>query len=115
MLYVVSLFLACFIPFLTVLVAKRQRGGGPTLNIIYNVFATVVYLNSSLNPFVYCYRLKEIRVAVFKILGRRYTIDTNGEVVPLSRTNSKNRNNIKNSCEKTPPHIELKNTRETNV
>lgn len=116
MLYIVSLFLACFIPFLTVLVARKQRGGGPTLNIFYNVFATVVYLSSSLNPFVYCYRLKEIRVAVFKILGRRYTIDTNGEVVPLSRTRSISKtNNLKNSLLTVPPHIEVKGTRETNV
>lgn len=86
MLYIIILFLASFIPFITILVIRMQRGGGPRLNIMYNFSATVVYLSSSVNPFVYCFRLKEIRIAVFKVLGRKYTIDMNGDVVPVSRT-----------------------------
>lgn len=96
MLYVLGLFLACFIPFLCALVVKMRRGGGPRLNIIYNFTATIVYLNSSLNPFVYCFRLKDIRIAVFKVLGRKYTIDMNGEQVPVSRSHSNQKlNNLK--------------------
>jgi len=98
MLYIITLFLACFVPFLSVLVVKMRRGGGPRLNIIYNFSATTVYLSSSLNPFLYCFRLKEIRIAVFKVLGRKYTIDINGDVVPVSRTHSNQKiNNLKNS------------------
>jgi len=42
--------------------------------------------------------LKEIRIAVFKVLGRKYTIDINGDVVPVSRTHSNQKiNNLKNS------------------
>lgn len=117
MLYIITLFLGTFIPFITVLVIKMRRGGGPRLNITYNFFATFVYFNSSLNPFVYCFRLKEIRIAVFKILGRKYTIDMNGDVVPVSRTISNQRiNYLKNShVHISSSSADLCNTPETNV
>lgn len=117
MLYIITLFLGTFIPFITVLVIKMRRGGGPRLNIIYNFFATFVYFSSSLNPFVYCFRLKEIRIAVFKILGRKYTIDTNGDVIPVSRTISNQRiNYLKNShVHISSSSADLCNTPETNV
>lgn len=116
MLYIISLFLACFIPFIIIFVVEKYRGGGPRLKIIYNVSATVVYINSSLNPFVYCYRLREIRVAVFKILGRRYTVDKEGDVVPVSRTITYSKiNKLQKSLVCIPSHIDAWNTRETNV
>ena len=47
---------------------------------------------------MYCFRLKDIRIAVFKVLGRKYTIDMNGEQVPVSRSGSNQKiNNLKNS------------------
>ena len=34
---------------------------------IWNFADTVVFMNSSVNPFLYCWRLRELRAAVFKI------------------------------------------------
>lgn len=103
MLYIISLFLACFIPFISIMVIKMLQGGGPRLNIMYKFSVTIVYLHSSLNPFVYCFRLREIRIAVFKLLGRKYTIDLNGDLVPVSRLCSNHKivqlkNSKKNLC-----------------
>ena len=84
-LYIMGLFLACYIPFLSMLVVRMRRGGTLKLNIIYNFTAAIVYINSSLNPFIYCFRSKDIRIAVFKLLGRKYTIDLNGDVVPAKK------------------------------
>ena len=103
MLYIMVLFLACYIPFLSTLVARMHEGRSLRLNIIYNFTATIVYMNSSLNPFIYCFRSKDIRIAVLKLLGRKYTIDLNGDVVPLSFSTQKI-NNLKNSTfQPSPP------------
>ena len=87
-LYIMALFLVCYIPFLSLLVVRMRQGGTLQLNIIYNFTTAIVYVNSSLNPFIYCFRNKEIRIAVFKILGRKYTIDWNGDVVPVKKLKS---------------------------
>ena len=96
MLYIMVMFLACYLPFLSTLVVRMYQGRSLRLNIIYNFTATIVYFNSSLNPFIYCFRSKDIRIAVFKLLGRKYTIDLNGDVVPVSFSTQKI-NNHKNS------------------
>ena len=118
MLYIIILFLASFIPFISILVVKMKRGGGPRLNIMYNFSATVVYLSSSINPFVYCFRLKDIRIAVFKVLGRKYTIDMNGDVVPVSRTSPKQKINNKLKTAKVfkpSSNLDVRNAPETKV
>ena len=84
-LYIMAVFLACYIPFLSMLVVRMRHEGSLRLNIAYNFAAAVVYSNSSLNPFIYCFRIKDIRIAVFKLLGRKYTIDMNGDVVPVKK------------------------------
>ena len=35
---------------------------------VWNFADTVVFMNSSVNPFLYCWRLRELRTAVFKIV-----------------------------------------------
>ena len=87
------------------LVVRMRQGGTLKLNIIYNFTAAIVYMNSSLNPFIYCFRSKDIRIAVFKLLGRKYTIDLNGDVVPVSFSTQKI-NSVKNSTLFKPsPHL----------
>lgn len=43
------------------------------VKIAYDYTTTVVFINSCLNPFVYCWRIKEIRHAVKNTL-RRITV-----------------------------------------
>ena len=55
----------CYFPFTIFLVfAMHMKSLHPRLQFILNFTATLVFLNSSLNPFLYCWRIKEIRQAV---------------------------------------------------
>ena len=62
---------ACYFPSLIFLILVQLDG------ILYNVFVsliltsiTLLYLNSSLNPFLYCWRIKEVRQAVLGTIKR---------------------------------------------
>ena len=54
----------CNGPFVIVKVVEAIRGRSPTLFVAGAFTTTLVYLNSSLNPVLYCWKIKEVRVAV---------------------------------------------------
>lgn len=54
----------CNGPFVIVKVVEAIRGKSPTLFVAGAFTTTLVYLNSSLNPVLYCWKIKEVRVAV---------------------------------------------------
>ena len=61
----------CYAPYLGVsfVLAVRGETNLPVgARIAWNMAATIVFLNSSLNPILYCYRMREIRRAVRKVL-----------------------------------------------
>ena len=59
---------ACYAPCLTILIL-RQLDSIPNY-VLSLLSATLVYLNSSLNPFLYCWRIKEVRQAVLGTIKR---------------------------------------------
>ena len=63
-----SALVICYIPFVilnAILLLNNVLANDTTFNIASNrAFSTLVYLNSSLNPFLYCGRIKEVRQAV---------------------------------------------------
>ena len=67
--YVFSLLLLCYIPYFCARVASTRAEPRESLpvHLALNFTATFVYVNSSLNPLVYCWRIREIRGAVLKI------------------------------------------------
>ena len=66
--YVYFVFLVCYLPYLISLVATKMNGPSIALKG-FSVFSlTVVFLNSSLNPVIYCWKMKHIRHAVINIL-----------------------------------------------
>ncbi|XP_078368352.1 uncharacterized protein LOC144652215 [Oculina patagonica] len=72
-LYVYGLYLIFYVPaFVLVAVQSVQTFTGYTLTvkIAYDYVATAVYINSFLNPLVYCWRIKEIRRAIKNTLRR---------------------------------------------
>ena len=72
MFYVCALHIMCFTPYL-VFLALRDGYETSVFTYLATEFAqTLVYLNSSLNPAVYCWRLREIRVAVKRTLVMFY-------------------------------------------
>ena len=75
----------CYFPFTIFLVfAMHMKSLHPRLQFILNFTATLVFLNSSLNPFLYCWRIKEIRQAV-KATIRRFCACLSQGTSTLSR------------------------------
>ena len=56
--------LACYAPFLTVSLLRRTVLSGKTIYGLWLFTVTLVYSNSSLNPFLYCWKIREVRMAV---------------------------------------------------
>ena len=54
----------CYLPFAVVTVIIVIRGLSSALFLVGGVAVSLVYLNSSLNPVLYCWKIKEIRRAV---------------------------------------------------
>ena len=70
-LYIYGLFLIVYLPFFVVLIIDVFIGYTRTVKIAYYYAVTFIFINSCLNPFVYCWRIREIRRAVKNILTRR--------------------------------------------
>ena len=66
--YVYVVFVVCFLPFICV-TAAYQIYGKPELWLHLSYYSwTLMYLNSSLNPLVYCWKMRNIRQAVISVL-----------------------------------------------
>ena len=55
---------ACYAPFITVSLLRHTLLSGKTVYSLWLFTATLVYSNSSLNPFLYCWKIREVRMAV---------------------------------------------------
>ena len=66
--YVYLVFLICYLPYVIGLVAIKMVGSNVTLKKLHYFSITVVFLNSSLNPVIYCWKMKHIRHSVMNIL-----------------------------------------------
>ena len=69
-LYIYDLFLIFYLPFMVSLLIKKFVGYTRTVRIVYEYAATAVFINSCLNPVVYCWRIGEIRRAVKNFIRR---------------------------------------------
>ena len=67
--YVYLVFFLCYFPFFASLVAL-EINGRPSFSLkIFSLYSwTVSYLNSSLNPVIYCWKMRHIRHAIIDIL-----------------------------------------------
>ena len=61
-------FVVCFLPFLCVKVAYQIYGESELRLHLFYYSMTLVYLNSSLNPLIYCWKMRHIRQTVMDIL-----------------------------------------------
>ena len=59
----------CNLPYAVVTTVKTINGNTPSLFIVEVFVATLVFLNSSLNPVLYCWKIKEVRQAVKQTTG----------------------------------------------
>ena len=66
--YVYVVFVVCFLPFICVKAAYRIYGESELRLHLFYYSMTLVYLNSSLNPLIYCWQMRHIRQTVMDIL-----------------------------------------------
>ena len=68
-LYFYALLLIFSPPFCVTTVVETFMGCNRAVKIAYIYVATAVFINSCLNPLVYCWRIREIRQAVRNLLN----------------------------------------------
>ena len=68
--YVYLVFLICYLPYLICKAVLQIYGPSIVLKKLYLYSLTFVYLNSSLNPVIYCWKMKHIRHAIINILRK---------------------------------------------
>ena len=56
--------IVCYLPYSIVLAIVTTNGSSPFLHVIWAFTTTLVCLNSTLNPLLYCWRIKEVRQEV---------------------------------------------------
>ena len=70
MMYVLGAFIVCFVPCAATIMVETIQGPLTSVRVAYDFSATIVFLSSSLNPFLYCWRIGKIRQAALKLLKR---------------------------------------------
>ena len=65
--YVYLVFLACYLPYMLVNIVRIVKTTSLTDTLSYYA-VTLVFLNSSLNPLVYCWKMRQIRPAIRDVL-----------------------------------------------
>ena len=68
--YVYLVFLVCYLPHLCMVVAVTISASSTVMAVLQRYAITLVLLNSSLNPLVYCWKMSHIRHAVMDILRK---------------------------------------------
>ena len=63
-LYVYLTFLVCYLPYLCTVFASLISGLSSTLKVLLDYASTLVCLNSSLYPLLYCWKMRHIRHAI---------------------------------------------------
>ncbi|XP_078346052.1 melanocortin receptor 3-like [Oculina patagonica] len=66
--YVYLVFLICYLPFFICLAAIKINGPSTALKGFLLCSMTLVYLNSSLNPVIYCWKMRHILHAIMDVL-----------------------------------------------
>ena len=67
-LWIFATMMICYLPFGLVVVSHTTRSLSISLMIINYFAITLLYFNSSLNPVLYCWKIREVRNAVKEIL-----------------------------------------------
>jgi hypothetical protein len=70
MVYILGVFIACYVPILIVNIAIIIRGYSKREKIAYVYTTTILLINSSFNPIIYCWRMSDIRRAVKSTINK---------------------------------------------
>ena len=72
MLWVNGLLLVCYMPYLSSLLAILSTGLSDYTRIAQHFSAIIIYFNSFLNPFLYCWKIKELKEKVMALFRAMY-------------------------------------------
>lgn len=84
MFYVYVILLLCYLPYISLAIVFPLSRTNTSVKIAFEASWTLVYMNSALNPVLYSWRLKRIRMAVKDVLcaiHRRKSLPRTEEVV----------------------------------
>ena len=76
-LFVSVVFLACYFPFLPCTILYVTNSSEISFLVAHFASMLLIYLNSSLNPFVYCWRFPEIRQSVKSTVKQIFQMNEN--------------------------------------
>ena len=79
MVIVFMLSFVCYVPYSIVMIAKLKYGFTVQVKVAIDIFSTIVCINSSMNPVIYCWRMREIKQAVWAVVKRNTTAITPGQ------------------------------------
>ena len=79
MVIVFMLSFVCYVPYSIVMITKLKYGFTVQVKVAIDIFSTVVCINSSMNPIIYCWRMREIKRAVWAVVKRNTTAITPGQ------------------------------------
>ena len=86
--YVYLVFLICYFPLIICLVVIRINGSSIVLKKLHIFSLTLVYLNSSLNPVIYCWKMRHIRHTIMDILRKMSWISNRPFRINYNRSSS---------------------------
>ena len=58
------MLVVCYLPYVILVTLTIYAGPSSSVSLTWSYFSTLVYLNSSLNPILYCWKIEEVRQAV---------------------------------------------------
>ena len=68
MFYLFCAFVVSFLPYLAHKIAVSISGWRTSTSVLFSFGLTMVYLNSSLNPLIYCWRIAELKQILLRVL-----------------------------------------------
>ena len=71
------LMLVCYLPLICTSALFTLLGRSYSMHLVFNFTTSVMFLNSSINPVVFCWRIREFRAAVRKTLRELFGFWTN--------------------------------------
>ena len=86
--YVYLVFLVCYLPFLICMAVIPIYGSNIALKKLFLFSLTLMYLNSSLNPVIYCWKMRRIRHAIIDILRKMSWISNRPFRINYNRSSS---------------------------
>lgn len=68
--YIVGVFILLYVPFTCVLIAQLQVGFTREIEAAYDCTRTMAFMASAINPFLYCWKMRDLREAVLTVVKK---------------------------------------------